>query len=128
MKIKQYCILIVIVMFFFGCSSDDDHTPVPPKISFVHADGSKIADNECISPSVKYAIKIEINSIYNKKAKPVRIDYSVNGVLYTMTFSNNGSQINPITLVDGNNMAQIVGSEYKVNLKYIDQGDFKLVE
>ncbi|OXB00845.1 hypothetical protein B0A72_18915 [Flavobacterium pectinovorum] len=114
------------MIVFFGCSDQDEITISPQSISFVHADGSKIAENECISPNVKYGIKIETN--YVDQNRPFRVDYSVNGVVYTMTFTVKTSQVNPITLINGNNDAQIVGSNYKAVLKYVDQGDFELVE
>ena len=126
MKIKQYSILILVMIVFFGCSDQDEITIRPQSISFVHADGSKITENECISPNVKYGIKIETN--YVDQNRPFRVDYSVNGVVYTMTFTVKTSQVNPITLINGNNAAQIVGSNYKAVLKYVDQGDFELVK
>lgn len=127
MKIKQYSILILVMIAFFGCSDHEDEiTIVPQSISFVHGNGSKIAQNECISPNVKYAIKIETN--YVDVNRPFTVDYSVNGVVYKMTFTVGTSQINPVTLTNGDNSAQIIGSNFKTVLKYIDQGDFELVE
>jgi hypothetical protein len=127
MKIKQYSILILFMVVFFGCSHyDDEITIVPQSISFVHADGSKISENECISPYVKYGIKVETN--YVDVNRPFRVDYSVNGVVYTMTFTSSTSQVNPVTLTNGDNSAQIIGSNYKAVLRFIDQGDFELVE
>jgi hypothetical protein len=127
MKIKQYYILILVMMVSFSCSDHEDEITIEPQsISFVHADGSKITENECISPNVKYGIKIETN--HADLYRPFRVDYSVNGVVYTMTFTTTTSQVNPITLINGNNAAQIAGSNYKAVLKYVDQGDFELVE
>lgn len=134
MKIKQYYILTTAAFLFFSCSDDQVVEPEPVKqveiaaksISFVHADGSKITGNECISPNVKYGIMIETNAV--DVDKPFRVDYSLNGVVYTMTFAVSTSQVNPVTLVNGENVAQIVGTYYKANLKYVDQGDFELVE
>jgi hypothetical protein len=127
MKIKQYYILALILFLFLGCSDHEEPVTIYPKsISFVHADGSKIAEGECISPNVKYGIKIETNFV--DVYRPFRVDYSVNGVIYTMTFATSTSQINPITLTNGDNAAQIVGTNEKTVLKYVDQGDFELVE
>lgn len=127
MKIKQYSILIVVMIVFLSCSHYEDEIVISPQsISFVHADGSKIAENECINPNVKYGIKIETN--YVDQNRPFRVDYSVNGVVYTMTFTTTTSQINPVTLTNGDNAAQIIGSNYKAVVKYIEQGDFELVE
>ncbi len=126
MKIKQYYILALVMFLFLACSEHEE-TPIYTKgISFVHADGSKISENECISPNTKYGIKIETNFVDINR--PFRVDYSVNGVVYTMTFTTATSQVNPITLANGDNTAQVVGSNYKAILKYIDQGDFQLVE
>jgi hypothetical protein len=127
MKIKQYSILILVMIVFLGCSDHEDEITISPKsISFVHADGSKIAENECINPNVKYGIKIVTN--HADVNRPFKVDYSINGVVYTMTFTAVASQINPVILSNGTNSAQIIGSDYKAFLKYIDQGDFELVK
>lgn len=127
MKIKSYYILALVMFLFLGCSDHEEPINIyPQSISFVHADGSKISESECISPNVKYAIKIETNHVDINR--PFRVDYSVNGVVYTMTFALNISEINPITLVNGTNTAQIIGSNHTTVLNYVDQGDFQLVE
>ncbi|MCP2029851.1 hypothetical protein L1276_005045 [Flavobacterium sp. HSC-32F16] len=126
MKMKQYYILAVVMFLFLSCSEREETTIYSKSISFVHADGSIISENECISPNVKYGIKIETNFV--DVNRPFRVDYSVNGVAYTMTFTTVNSQVNPVTLVNGDNAAQIIGSNYKAVLKYVDQGDFELVE
>ncbi|MFB9076323.1 hypothetical protein ACFFLS_19370 [Flavobacterium procerum] len=126
MKNKQYYILILVMFVFLGCSEHEETEIYVQNISFVHADGSKIAENECINPNVKYGIKVETNFV--DVNRPFRVDYSVNGVVYTMTFTINTSQVNPITLTNGENAAQIIGTNYKATLKYVEQGDFELVE
>ncbi|WP_163411211.1 hypothetical protein [Flavobacterium ajazii] len=126
MKIKQYYILTLVMFLFLACSDIEERTIYAKSISFVHADGSELSENECISPNVKYGIKIETNFVDINR--PFRVDYSVNGVIYAMTFTVNTSQVNPITLTNGDNAAQIVGTDHKAVLKYVDQGDFELVE
>lgn len=126
MRIKQYYILALVMFLFLSCSEHEETAIYSKSISFVHADGTKLTENECISPNVKYGIKIETNFVDINR--PFRVDYSVNGTTYTMTFTTSTSQTNPITLANGNNTAQIVGSNYKAVLKYVDQGDFELVE
>lgn len=126
MKIKQYYILAFVMFLFLACSDYEERNIYAKSISFVHADGSKLSENECISPNVKYGIKIETN--FSDINRPFRVDYSVNGVVYAMTFTENTSLVNPITLINGNNAAQIVGTDHKAVLKYIEQGDFELVE
>lgn len=127
MKIKQYYILGFVMFLFFGCLDHEEPIDIyPQSISFVHADGSKIAEGECINPNIKYGIKIQTNHVDINR--PLRVDYSVNGVVYSMTFALNSSEINPVTLINGNNTAQIVGSNHTAVLKYVDQGDFEMVE
>ncbi|WP_269235997.1 hypothetical protein [Flavobacterium flavigenum] len=126
MKIKQYYILAFVMFLFLACSDYEERNIYATSISFVHADGSKLSENECISPNVKYGIKIETN--FSDINRPFRVDYSVNGVVYAMTFTENTSLVNPITLINGNNAAQIVGTDHKAVLKYVEQGDFELVE
>lgn len=111
---------------FLGCSENEEIAIHPRSISFVYADGSQISENECIDPNAKYGIKIQTS--FADINRPFRVDYSVNGVVYTMTFTNKITQINPVTLSNGSNSAQIIGTNYKATLKYIDQGDFELVE
>ncbi|MCM0667355.1 hypothetical protein [Flavobacterium tyrosinilyticum] len=107
--------------------SEHEETPIYTKgISFVHADGTKLSENECISPNVKYGIRIETNFVDINR--PFIVDYSVNGTVYTMTFTTSTSLTNPVVLANGNNTAQIIGSNYKAVLKYVDQGDYELVE
>ena len=129
MKTKNSFLLLLLVMAFFSCSPDEEPNVMSPSnISFVHADGTAIAENECINLNMKYAIKVETTSKFKTKGQPLRVDYTVNGVVYTMNFSIKGAQIIPIVLVEGDNLAQILGSDYKAYLKYQGQGDFELVE
>jgi len=126
MKIKQFYILSLVMFLFLACTEHEETAIYPQNISFVHADGTIIAANECIDPNAKYAIQIQTNFVDLKR--PFRVDYSVNGVMFSMTFTDKATMINPITLSNGNNVAQIIGTDHKATLKYIDQGDFELVE
>jgi hypothetical protein len=129
MKIKMYSILITFVVLFLSCSKDEDFTSISPaNITFVHLDGSAIGINECISPNEKYGVKITTTSTGNGKYKVQKVDYTFNGNLRSMTFLQEGSQIDPITLIDGMNTVQIVETGYTSNLYYVAQDDFQLVE
>jgi len=129
MKIKLYSIVITLVLVFSSCSKKEEFTIISPaNISFVHEDGSKIAIDECINPDGKYAVKIETTSKGSGKYKVVRVDYTINGDLYTMTFLKEGAQINPVTLIDGLNTVQIVESGFTSNINFVKQDDFQLVE
>lgn len=130
MKIKTYSIFIVLLLLvFLGCSKDEEFTIISPaNISFVHENGTEISIDECINPEGKYAVKIETTAQGSGKYKVISVDYTVNGVLKTMTFLKEGSQINPVTLLDGLNTVQIVESGYTSNLNFVAQGEFQLVE
>lgn len=129
MKNKYILILALLIITFFSCSTEEvPNTIYASEISFVHADGTAISVNECNNSNLKYAVKIQTTSKSNANGIPLKVDYSVNGVLYTMNFTMSGAQINPIELAEGNNSAYIIGTDYKSSFNYITQGDFELVE
>ena len=129
MKIKTYSILILLLMVLLSCSKDEDFKIISPaNISFVHIDGSQIGINECINPNESYGVMIRTTSSGSGKYKVIKVDYTFNGVLRTMTFLLEGTQINPVTLIDGMNTVQIVESGYSSNLYYAEQDPFELVE
>jgi hypothetical protein len=129
MKFKSYIIAIAFILSL-GCSKEEEIKIIfPIKIAFVHADGSAILTSECINPNGNYAILIQTNSEGNGvSSKSIKIDYSVNGVLYNMTFVDKGKQLNPIKLVNGLNVAQILNSTYKNEIRCTSQGEFELVQ
>ena len=129
MKIRHFFILILSILSFVSCSTDDELAEIfPASISFVHLDGSPVVPNECINPDSKYAVKVVTKSNGVSKFQTLRLDYAVNGTTYTMTFSNSGEQIIPVSLIEGTNFVQIVGSKYTNSLVYNSQGNFELVE
>lgn len=129
MKIKTYSILITFLIVFLSCSKDEDFTIISPaNISFVHEDGSEIGIQECVNPNENYGVMIRTTSSGSGKYKVIKVDYTLNGVLHTMTFLKEGTQTNPVILVDGVNTAQIVESGYSSALYYVAQDDFELVE
>lgn len=129
MRFKSYIIAIAFILSL-SCSKDEEIKVIfPVKIAFVHADGSGIVVGECINPNGNYAILIQTNSEGNGvSSKSIKIDYSVNGVLYNMTFIDKGNQLNPIKLVNGLNVAQILNSTYKNEIRCISQGEFELAK
>ncbi|MFK5889460.1 MAG: hypothetical protein QM486_01875 [Flavobacteriaceae bacterium] len=110
-----------------GCSKEFT-TISPVSISFVHADGTAILEGECIKPDIDYAILVETTTSGVGETKMLRVDYTFNGDLKTMTFLNGEKQLNPVKLINGTNTAQIVGSDKISHITFIDQGDFELVE
>ncbi|MDO7171827.1 hypothetical protein [Mariniflexile sp. AS56] len=133
MKMKPY--FIVILITFFTCSKNDDTAIVvdvesfnPTSISFVYADGTAIAPGDCINPDASYAIQVETSSNSNGNTKVSRVEYTINGALYSMSFSQAGSKRNPIVLQDGRNVAELVSTAFSAEISYISQGDFVVVD
>jgi hypothetical protein len=128
MKYLKLSFLIAVLIAFSSCSNDDDFkTITPTSIAFVHEDGSPIAKNECINPNTRYAILIKTNSVGKGAFQDTKILYTLNGVLNIMTFTKDGQQLKVIQLNDGNNVAEIVESNFKASLYFNSQDNFELV-
>ncbi|CAL2077621.1 hypothetical protein [Tenacibaculum sp. 190524A02b] len=138
--------MIVLLTISLGCSNDEEvieeavvaETTAKKiiigkndfiDIRFVHEDGSEILDGECIAPNKTYGIAIELRlkRFPNWKTEP--IFYTVNGVLYNMSFTQNDTKVNPIRLEFDTNQAQLVEQGRLVDtITVLNQGDFELVE
>lgn len=128
MKHIKLSFLIAVLIAFSSCSKDDDFKTITSEsIAFVHEDGSPIAKNECINPSTKYAIAINTNSIGKGAFQDTKILYTLNGFLDIMTFTKDGQQLKVIQLIDGNNVAEIVDSNFKASLYFNSHDNFELV-
>jgi len=57
------------------------------------------------------------------------IEYTINGLLYSMTFNNVETQSNQITLIEGENVAQLLNTAFDARISYIKApSEFELVE
>lgn len=129
MKHKSYSILIAFIIVLSSCSKDEQFkTITPASIAFVHEDGSALLQGECVNPNTNYALLIKTNSEGNGAFKPTKIEYTLNGVPFIMSFMSDGQQFNPIKLIDGPNKAEIVGSSYKAAIYFNTHDNFELVE
>ncbi|MFV5690718.1 hypothetical protein ACM55K_01695 [Flavobacterium sp. LT1R49] len=129
MQSKSFSFLITIIILFSSCSKEDEFKTISPtNITFVHEDGSAILLNECIKPNINYAVLITTKSEGTGIFKTTKVEYTLNGVPYIMSFSSDGKQSNKIKLVDGINQAEIVGSYYKAYLYFGSHDNFELVE
>jgi len=139
MKIKS--LYIVFILTLLACSKDDDNTRTivveevkvietfnPISITFVYEDGSSIQSDDCISPDLNYAIQIETTKNNEGNKNVSQIEYTINGALYSMSFSQAGIKRNPIVLVNGKNIAELVYTAVSVELNYTAQDDFELVD
>jgi len=128
-KIYNLLVLTAILLLFSGCSKDDEFVDiVPSQINFVKEDGTLLTADDCIDPSKKYNVLIETVAEGSGSFKATKVEYTVNGVSYSMTFMRAGTQINAVNLVNGLNIAQIVESGYVAIINYVVQTDFELVE
>ncbi|WP_298545984.1 hypothetical protein [uncultured Aquimarina sp.] len=130
MNTKLYITIIAIMILFYNCSNDDSSfsTVVPLAISFIHENGDLISENDCVNPNEKYSVMIKVNTLGSGSFIPTEVPYTINGVLYNMTFISGDDQINPIDLVEGENIVQLAESGITSKVSVITQDDFELVE
>ncbi|WP_406682779.1 hypothetical protein N1F78_08750 [Seonamhaeicola sp. MEBiC1930] len=129
--------MIVILCIVFGCSKNDDD-PVPPpvtvesfdpvSIEFVHEDGTSISSTDCITPDEAYAIQITTTKNSNGTTDVSKIEYTINGALHSMSFSEAGTKRNPIVLVDGNNKAELTITATSDEIYFVSQDDFIMLK
>ena len=139
MKIKIYYVLLVLLLLTFSCGSDDDGGGVPvtvgvvesftpSSIAFINEVGDSILASECINLEESYAIQIEAVKNPKGNTQVSKIEYTLNGAPYSLSFSEAGIQTNPIILVEGKNIAQLVTTAETIELNYVVQDDFELVD
>ena len=136
MKINDY-ITICMLMLFLGCSKNDDdggtqsetiESYQPVAIEFVREDGSSISSTDCITPDETYAIQVTTTENSKGNTTVSKIEYTINGAVFSMSFTEAGAKRNPITFVAGKNIAEIVKTANSTELSFISQDDFELVE
>jgi hypothetical protein len=129
MNNKAAVFLTIILAVFLSCSPEDEpENIITAEIAYVHKNGFPVSTGECINPDSEYAIAITAK--FSKKRgshKPVDIRYTINGVEHVMTFSDDGTQLLGVELVNGLNQAQIVGTDYKAQVSFFSHDNFELV-
>lgn len=129
MSYRSFIIIIACILVLTSCSKDEPFkTITASSIDFVHEDGSALALNECINPNTNYAILIKTNAEGDGIFKTTKVEYTLNGVPFIMSFMSDGKQLNPIKLIDGYNKAEIVGTPYKTYVYFNTHTNFELVE
>lgn len=135
MKGNVYILSLVFLSFITGsCVNDQGDLDgkldffTPTGINFVYEDGTAISEGDCISPDRTYAVQIEVvkNNFINVSV--TKIEYTVNGAAYSMSFSEEGVKRNPIVLVEGGNIAELVKTAESASVNFVKQDDFQLVE
>ena len=112
MKIKRYNILVltVLLILVLGCSKEDDFQLLDPEILFVDSDGTTLVKEECLDSNNTYALQITLLSNNGEFRSNEIIEYTINGVVYSVTFTELGTKIIPLNFINGTNVAQLVES------------------
>ena len=125
---RSYLYIILFALIFTSCSNDDDVTTFSPKsIKFIHSNGAIIEEGDCIDPSGEYAIVIEVNAVGNGPNIPTKVEFTVNGAVYSTTFTNRVSKSIPIDIKEGGNIAELVKTGISSSIYVTIQDDFVLV-
>ena len=143
MKTNTY-ILLILTFFALGCSNNEeitgDSTGVFPQgenviesydpisIKFVHEDGTEIQADACLSPDVVYAVQIEAQKNNAGTTQVSKIEYTVNGATFSMSFAAAGTKRNPIVFVNGKNSVELVKTAESKEVFFLEQKEFQLVE
>ncbi len=136
MRNSNFKILMILFCLFFGvsCSDEDSGSNIEPEVEsaivpvnirFVYANGNAINSNDCVSDSDEIAIEITTELQNSGELIPTQVNYTINGFLFSMTFSNASTQRNPIDLFDGNNIAQLSTTGQSTQLRFIQQDEFE---
>ncbi|WP_299438652.1 hypothetical protein [uncultured Aquimarina sp.] len=132
MNIKTYISVIVLFILFSNCSNDDAvsiTTIEPTSINFIKEDGSILTLFDCINPNETYAVEIRVKGEGAGEVQNTVIEYTINGLAYSMTFDRVETQSNQITLIEGENVAQLVNTVFLAKISYVKApSEFELVE
>jgi hypothetical protein len=132
---NRLLVFITFSFLFISCASNEEsleafkHPLTALSIKFVNkADGKEVKLGACVSPDILYAIQIETLNGSGSVPKVTNIEYIYNGILYVMSFSEAGIGYNPIELVEGKNIVQLLESGLSNEIMYVLQDDFVRVE
>lgn len=79
-------------------------------------------------PNTNYSIQIETTKNSQGNTQVSKVDYTINGALFSMSFSQAGIKRNPVLFVDGKNIAELVKTAVNTEVRYTIQGDFQLID
>ena len=112
-----------------SCSNDDDVTTFSPRsISFIYSNGISLSADDCIDPNAQYAILIDVNAVGNGPSVPTKVEFTVNGAVFSTTFTDRQAKSIPIAIKEGVNIAELVKSGVSSTVYVVLQDDFELVE
>jgi len=118
-------------MCLFSCSKDDGPSQASleaSSIAIIKADGTPLDPSSCIDPNERYAVAIKTILNGDGEIQTKRVEYTVNGNLFSMTFTQATTQNNPITLATGTTTVQLVESGTSDTITLIAPSEFVIVE
>lgn len=129
MKIGIAIICTLLMVANTGCKQEHIKELVAEELRIVHADGTDLQVEGCLSPDLEYAVKIEANPVVSGSGYylPLTVPYLVNGNVFSLVIEKPGYKISPVNLIEGINTISISGSDLSIEVKVISQGDFILV-
>ncbi|UOY06199.1 hypothetical protein L0P88_20020 [Muricauda sp. SCSIO 64092] len=125
MKRNLNICVLPLLLFCFSCSSDngDQKTLEDFSLRFVYLDGTALEQGACVDPNGQYALAIE----GYKMSYLDEVKYTINSVVYTINFTEDGTHIIPIHLEPGQNTAKLLDANVSATLHFSIQGGFEEV-
>ena len=127
MKSNFYIVLFVFIISALGCNKESSQpTLTTQSISFVYESGTPIETGACIKPTINYAIAITTKLNGTPNGSPISVRYTLNGVADEISFTNGGTLIKKVTLINGLNVAQTIETKQEAHI-FLDLQEFDLV-
>ncbi len=127
MKSILYCLFCVLIVSSLGCSKESSQpTLTTQSILFVYENGTPIEIGACIKPTENYAIAITTKLNGAPNGSPISVRYTLNGVADEISFTNGGTLIKKVTLINGLNVAQTIETKQEAHI-FLDLQEFELV-
>ncbi len=127
MKSSLYCLSWILIFAAVGCKKESSQpTLTAQSIAFVYENGTPIEPGACIKPTTNYAIAITTKLNGTSNGNPISVRYTLNGVADEISFTNGGTLIKKVTLINGLNVAQTIDTKQEAHI-FLDMQEFELV-
>ncbi|MFC4635186.1 hypothetical protein ACFO3O_14840 [Dokdonia ponticola] len=139
-NIKYTLSFVFLLLCIIACSNDDDTAPVIQmeeeevvnfvvnSIRFLDQDANVLSSSSCIDPSLEYFVQITVANNSDPNVVPTRVDYTFNGALSSVTFTNSNPIQTPVTLREGVNNVQLLSNGQTTNIFLVLPSEFEIVE
>ena len=127
MKSSLYCLSWILIFAAVGCKKESSQpTLTMQSIGFVYESGTPIEPGACIKPTTNYAIAITTKLNGTPNGNQISVRYTLNGVADEISFTNGGTLIKKVTLINGLNVAQTIDTKQEAHI-FLDMQEFELV-